>query len=117
MIILGQAEDMYEESIRNGGGTYDQYGKRLDFADGYIVATSRFSEFVGDVDKRDDAVSAILSLNRSAPWAFIGTWVHEGKIYIDPVMHVEKEENARACALDYHQKAYYDVKNEKSVFV
>src|SRR5574339_679701 len=117
MMYADRAKAIFEESILNGGGTYDQNGAKMEFSGGYMVATRRFPDFVIDVNDSEAAIDAILETNRQNRWGLLGTWVHEGKIYIEPVMHIENERHAREYALDYHQKAYYDVKNDKSVFV
>ena len=47
----------------------------------------------------------------------IGTWVDEGRIYFDIVEYVENEQDAVALCVERNEKAYFDILNQKSVYI
>jgi len=47
----------------------------------------------------------------------IGTWIDEGRVYFDIVQHVENEQDAVALCVERNEKAYFDILNQKSVYI
>tara|TARA_R100000951_G_scaffold79507_1_gene67451 strand:- start:780 stop:1148 length:369 start_codon:yes stop_codon:yes gene_type:complete len=47
----------------------------------------------------------------------IGTWVDEGKIFFDIVQHVDDEKDAIAMCVMRGEKAYFDILEQKSVYL
>lgn len=47
----------------------------------------------------------------------IGTWVHEDRVFFDIVQHVDDEQDAIAMCVMRNEKAYFDILEQKSVYL
>ena len=47
----------------------------------------------------------------------MGTWTHQGQIHFDVVEHCEDEETAYAKCKMRGELAYYDIENDKSIYI
>jgi hypothetical protein len=110
------AEKIYDETIRNGGGTYTRDGIAAENK-GFAVAVVTETYYKVALDDPDVAVEAIRGISSVYPNHYIGTWVHEGYIHIDPVKITENEGDAKYLAHRYHQIAYYDLAKGKTINV
>jgi hypothetical protein len=105
-------------TMRNGGGTFFPDGEAYSPESGYAVG--QFSGTYALVpldDIPDNFDGAIKSLQLAFPNLFIGTWVHDGYIHIDPVEIVSNRANALAAARKRNQKAIYDFSTGETINV
>ena len=79
-------------------------------ADCLIEATTRFSELFDIYLHKLDVRNEYRTLG-------IGTWIDEGRVYFDIVQHVENEQDAVALCVERNEKAYFDILNQKSVYI
>lgn len=112
-----RASEIYRETIENGGGTYYSDGSPLEAAKGFLVATSQ--EPRGLVNDWDEAafVGQVQRIAQRYASQLIGTWVFEGKIYIDTVRMYERKEYAMDYARAYRQRAIYDLVTKETIDV
>lgn len=123
---------VYADTIANGGGTFRPDGSHV--TRGYSVAVmddfsasvprlwSQPSRIEGsfaivDVDDRPAFEQAVNDMYATFGDRFLGTWVHEGRIHIDPVYVTSRKSEAHLIALAYNQLAYYDLTEQREVFV
>lgn len=96
---------VYEEIINLPDGTYiiepdgyiDNYAER--WAYGYAVG-------VGD-----------MTLSDVTPGTIFGVWTEAGKRYFDVVKHVDALRDAKALAHKGQEKAIYDLRAEKVIYL
>ena len=79
-------------------------------ADCLTEATTRFAELFDIYLHKLDVRNEYRTLG-------IGTWVDEGRIYFDIVEYVENEQDAVAMCVERDEKAYFDILNQKSVYI
>ena len=79
-------------------------------ADCLTEATTRFAELFDIYLHKLDVRNEYRTLG-------IGTWVDEGRIYFDIVEYVENEQDAVAMCIERDEKAYFDILNQKSVYI
>ena len=79
-------------------------------ADCLVEATTRFSELFDIYLHKLDVRNEYRTLG-------IGTWIDEGRVYFDIVQHVENEQDAVALCVERNEKAYFDILNQKSVYI
>ena len=79
-------------------------------SDCLVEATTRFSELFDIYLHKLDVRNEYRTLG-------IGTWIDEGRIYFDIVQHVENEQDAVALCVERNEKAYFDILNQKSVYI
>lgn len=116
MISRDIAEAIYDESVRNGGGTFLQTGESL-APKGYVVAVSDGSYYKVPLEDAELAIEAIRYTTSDYPLNLIGTWVHEGYIHIDPVMFTPVKSLAEKLARENRQIAYYDLAKGETIHV
>jgi hypothetical protein len=97
-------------------------GYNLDLKSGYMVSikdllTLPFKTDEGLLlDFHDNLVKGLINIECDDN-TFLGAWLDEGLLYIDLSMHIENKDEALKLAKDNHQKAIWDVKNNKSIYL
>jgi hypothetical protein len=85
---------------------------------GYMVAVSTIATF--------DSIEKILpyTVCINAPWLlghrqYIGSWIdtETGRVYFDVSINIMDKSWAIASALNFNQKAIYDVENDKTIYI
>lgn len=113
---------IFTETLESGGGTFDIV--TLDAAalpSGYVVALEGRGEIIpADLSQpsRDAFYAYFWDAQQQAAAApsewdtrYVGTWVHEGKIYLDIVEHYTDRAYAIGCGQVNNQIAIWDVAN------
>ena len=54
---------------------------------------------------------------QKSEYAYFGAWVDDNKLYLDLSMNIQDREVAIAYGHANHQKAIYDVNNDKSIYL
>jgi hypothetical protein len=111
-------DNVFAETLKHGGGTFRATTLATHKARyGFAVSISRGSATVCDLD--EDAVVAALERVQQAfpdaPW--IGTWVNEGRVVIDPVVILWDKESAFTVARALGQEAIYDFRRSLTLEV
>jgi len=94
-------------------------------ADCLTEASTRFAElfniYLNKLDiiviKAHDIYLDNLDAHTSYRTLGIGTWVDEGRIYFDIVEYVENEQDAVALCVERGEKAYFDILEQKSIYI
>lgn len=108
-------EAMLEQTIENGGGSFNLNGTAVKFSRGYAVSleglekkVNLHSEFFPDVCV---IVERYMQANADAiakPRHFLGLWIEDGTLYMDVSELVINETMARNIARERKQLAYFD---------
>lgn len=113
-------EILKDEILKNEGGTYTSELKNASLANGYMVSIEGYEYITNspiDAIKKMIEYSKIIE-NKQA--YFVGAWVDtqdNNKIYIDISKHVKSKQKAQETGRKNKQKAYYDIKNNKSIYL
>lgn len=112
-----------EETLRNGGASYNMWNGDLNPKDGYMVAVN-CNEVIVPInycETKEDKFSAIrmgiIDLIAKNPEAYalskvyLGSWLHEGKIYLDFSHKLDTKEGALFAGKHSNQIAIWDNKN------
>ena len=104
-------------TIENGGGTFDRnlesVAPETGFAVGMVDGTHTILH-LEDLESLDHSVMAILI---QFPAAFVGTWLNDGKIHLDPVIIVQNRTDAIEMARKFNQKAIYNFSTGETINV
>jgi hypothetical protein len=120
--VLEAAQKIYAATMISGGGTFTLDGNLVHRTSGYAVGgimdTVKFHE-EDNTDIAFDRIASLIqrapSINRNRP--FIGSWLHEGIVYLDLVHIVDSQITAIVMAHEHGQRAIYDFRNDKEIFV
>jgi hypothetical protein len=112
---LSTVPQVYADTILNGGGTFRHNGKSL--TRGFAVAVVNDTFAIVDVNDKAAFEAAIIDLSAAYPNECIGTWVHEGRIYIDPSSVYTDESVAARDAFQRNQLAYYILHEQREVML
>lgn len=104
--------DLYHATLDNSGGTFDPLslsdvttGYAVGLVDGTFRVVSRYQEFA----------IAIADLSAAYPRAYIGTWLDNDGVHIDPAVVLDNEPDAIALATRNRQRAYYIIHEQREV--
>lgn len=102
--------EMFNDTMKNNGGTYSITGKKAD--KGFMVAKEQgaildlkdftaesLQEFINQNDK-------VFKENDNA---FIGTWIANGKAYLDISYNIVDKDQAIKVGKQYNQLAIFDL--------
>ena len=105
-------DNIVETTLRNGGGTFDpKTGHSVLPPGGYAVGLVE-GTLVRVLAENPDVFALVLSaVAKRFPAAWVGTWVKDGEVHIDPVMWVLDRDEAIYQARRTNQKAIWDFKN------
>ena len=109
---------IFAETLKSGGGTFSaQTHATFRPKHGYAVSISRGSATVCDLDE-DEIIAAVERVKQAFPHArWIGTWVNEGRVVVDPVVVLWDRDDAYLLARALGQQAFYDFRLRISVEV
>jgi hypothetical protein len=117
LILEATAATMYERSRANGGGTFrlSANGRLTELrpAEGYAVGLT--GGWTGEADY-DALLGALYDLERAGrlPGTF-GTWMSEGRLYVDPVSIVDDLDSAIGVGMANGQEAIYSFGAERDI--
>lgn len=106
---------LYARTLANGGGTFEMHAdnfERRDITSGFSVGMVRDTKYIVDANDVRVFNMQIANVIRDYPEAdALGTWLHEGRIYIDPVRIFAQWDDALTFAIANRQIAFYDLDN------
>lgn len=95
--------EIISETLANGGGTFPPV------ADGYMVGGVA-SGVIADMPKFEMMLGEFVQDNEAVlVTAHLGTWIHEGKVYIDVSERIGNREDAMRLARERGELAVYDI--------
>lgn len=114
------------DTLHNSGGTYlVQAGsngsvivENADIREGYMVALDGFERIVTALSFDDRIIGEFIGENwdrLTEPQNYLGTWVTNGRVYLDVAQNIYNIDSAVQVALNNGQLAIYDVKAGKSI--
>lgn len=122
---MANLKDFLRSTIVNGGASYNVVTGELNPKVGYMVAISGHERIIENVtnekqlqyliadylkDKAIILVSGITDNNK-----FIGTWINEGKLYLDVSVNIADKDAAIALAKSSNQLAIWDCENQTEI--
>jgi hypothetical protein len=118
MLNREKAEEIWDTTLKNGGGTFIAgNGKSYDGETGFVVAVNREADYIVRVEHPDVGIEAIRGTARAYPYGYLGTWVFEESVYIEPVEIFHSRAEALDYARDRRQKAIFDLSTKESIYV
>ena len=109
--------DVLKLTMEFGGGTFDRNLELVTPESGFAVGMVRDSYAVFSLDDLDDLNHSILTVLGSFPGAYVGTWLNDGHIHVDPVQIVENRADALELARKMRQKAIYNFSTGETINV
>ena len=103
------ARAIYDHTIEHGGGTFTSSGEVFAADSGYMVGGGIPTITVPEDDIVALAEGLRTMIERLPDGHFVGTWVHEGEIYIDASAHHEVLELAVEVAQQHEELAIFDL--------
>lgn len=119
-------QDIYtsvvNQTLQERGGTFSPNGGHCPYISGYMIALQGYQTILPISDFTAREVESYLSLARKLAkkmkvQVFVGTWVFQGKIYLDISVHSFYLENALSFARDNGQTAIYDLSAKREIYV
>lgn len=101
------AEAIIRITMTNGGGTFDRRGALIEREKGFVVGLVEGTGAILRLEDSELAYGAIKGLLRDYNTLFIGTWLHNGQIHIDPVNIYDNREDAEKMGRFTNQIAIY----------
>lgn len=98
-----------EDTLLNGGGTF---GDNIPET-GYLVAREEPSLTIPLAEFNHESISGFTVPDG----CFLGTWVHDGQVYIDVTEHFVDLEEALCAARLGNQLAIWDIENEVEIYL
>jgi hypothetical protein len=112
----GDIETVVTSTFENGGGTFDPIS-----LDPFSPSTGFFASKEGFSIEEDkftpDVLDNALQTMELANGEYLGTWVENGRVYIDPARWFEDSDTAMRFATENGQTAIWDVAEDKAVYV
>jgi len=111
-----------EDTLKNGGGTFraDLRGRAELPATGFMVSVSAINAIPLDHPRFRQRMTRWLEVAASectSASMFVGTWVDDGKVFIDVSECIEHEHVAVALCRVRDQKAFFNIAENRSVAV
>lgn len=101
------ADAIISITMTRGGGTFDRRGALIEREKGFVVGLHNGTWVIMEPSESESAYGHFKSLLGYFPGDFIGTWLNNGKIYIDPVRIYDNRESAEQMGRYLGQKAIY----------
>jgi SPP1 gp7 family putative phage head morphogenesis protein len=101
-------DNLFDYSLVNDGATFNPRLGRYYTGPGYGVAQHQGTFASVSVNDREAFKRAISDLRHKYPDAYVGTWVHDGMIDIDPSLVVRDRADAVKQAIERNQQAIWD---------
>lgn len=101
-------DNLFDYSIVNDGATFNPRLGRYYSGSGYGVAARQGTFRTVSVNDRAAFKQAVADLRHQYPDAYVGTWVHDGMIDIDPSLVVRDRADAVKQAIERNQQSIWD---------
>ncbi len=98
-------------TLANGGGTFDNKGNEVKPRSGYAVGAVKGTAIIVSAENPDLIGDAAKIIARRFPDAWIGTWLNDGSVHVDPVIWVPSLQVALKLARATSQEAIYSFKD------
>ncbi len=113
-----KTQRIVEQTLANGGGTFDaKTGLAVRPATGYAVGAVKGTAIKVSVENADLIGDAAKIVAKKFPDAYLGTWVSDGYVHIDPVIWVPSLEVALHLARKTQQESIWDFSNGNEIVV
>lgn len=114
--VLDAARAIWQHTQGHEGGTFAaSTGELNEYTSGYVVALGQGTALIATDEREDVAVALIAAYIQQQPINArtlcrpnIGTWTHEGLVYVDAVELVEDRQQALALAAQRGELAIWD---------
>ncbi len=104
-----KTDNIINETIRNGGGTFDpKTGEQVRPRSGYAVGAVEGTAIIVSIENADLIGDAAKIVAKRFPGAWLGTWVSDGKVHIDPVIWVPSLDVATKLGKKTNQESIWD---------
>ena len=113
-------EILKDEILKNGGGTYTSKLKNANLKNGFMVSIECYEYVTSNATNAVKKMIEYSKIIEDKQKYFVGAWIDiqdNNKIYIDISKHVQSRQKAGETARKNRQKAYYDIKNNKSIYL
>ncbi len=110
-------EKIIDAVMRDGGGTFTSKGEKVERTHGYAIARVEGTYYKIRLEDSDIASAAVASIAKRYPDDYVGLWIDEGYIHIDPVVIEDFQEQALYLGKQYNQKAIYSFETGKAIEV
>ena len=98
----------------NGGATINTYtGEPISQDSGYVVALPNAELILTEDDNWLSGLKRYVRKLRRGE--YLGTWLHNGKLYLDSSIIVEDRKIAQRLAERYEQLAYFDLNTKTTI--
>jgi len=115
MDTTAQAQQMLADIANNGGGTYTQRDlEPYRPIAGYIVAIGGAILPAKDVTA-ESIVLVAKAVAGEHMTDLVGTWLDDGKVYIDAVRHIRDRVGAERIGREFGQIAIYDLAADEAI--
>lgn len=116
--IAKDAAQLVQATKASGGGTFDPHSlEPVDMSSGYFVSRDGVGMEIPEEQFEEGIVSGWLANVKQAAGDFIGTWVDEGKVYLDLTRWFEDLDEALKFGKANNQIAVWDIENGEAVMV
>lgn len=111
-----------EYTLAERGGTFSPDGGPCPYQSGYMIALQGYQSIVRQSDFTAREVESYLALARKVHkkmkvQIFVGTWIFQGKVYLDLSVHSFYLQNALDFAKANNQIAVYDLTARREIYV
>lgn len=117
-----RAERILTQFVEKGRYNFNKNGRAIKpKAIGYIVSQDKGIKVIDkplehlNFEEIEQDLKALIKRVRATE--FIGLWLDNGIIYIDISRVIQSKENALKLAKEQNQKAIYDLKNKKTIYL
>lgn len=130
-LILPDTDNLYfrfravlDHTFANGGATFDGTGAIINPATGFAVATGPQRSF--DIAAVPDTFAKFCQMVREAAEhaadprlmdPYFGTWINDGRMYVEPTVIIQDRESALDLARFTGQLAIYDFARGETIRV
>lgn len=112
-------DKMIKTIIKNGGATLDCNYNNFNASAGYMVSLYGYETkiSINNIEEIKKEILKKMELIRTKKGCFVGLWVENDLLYIDISKHIEDYNKALEVARNNQQKAVYNLKNDKSIYL
>lgn len=121
---MANLKDFLQATLQNGGASFNLVTGELNPKSGYMVAISGHEKIISNVTDSSQLQyivadyikeKAIILAGGLSHDTYIGTWLHENKLYIDISQNVTDKASAIRMAVENNQLAIWDCENSVEI--
>lgn len=112
-------DKMIKTIIKNGGITLDCNYNNFNAGAGFMVSLygHEVKIDVNNIETIKKEITKKMELIKTKKGCFVGLWVENDLLYVDISKHIKDYNRALEVARNNQQKAIYDLKNDKSIYL